>query len=150
MKLLLIIFSLFSLNTFAFEECQNLLSDCEYYTCINKIKKCGKRSYFESFGRKYCHKFAKWEHKFSSQGKNWIEDTKTCLITSIDELEEGLNCKQFKRAAVSQHVPCYINSGYCELSNKDKARVTATVIATMWRPDLIKAAMQVLSSCRKK
>jgi len=148
MKLILIILLQIS-SVYAIESCENLLDDCEYYTCINKEKMCGKRSYFVGFGRKYCNKFSKIEHKFSNAGQSWIEETKKCLIRNIDNIDESSSCKEYKREAVSQHVPCYIESGYCQLSKKDKLRVTKTVIATMWRPTLLSAALKVLSSCRK-
>lgn len=147
--LLLLTLSLTPIYAQSSRDCEEFLDSCEYYACINSQKKCGKKSYFEKFGKKYCNKFSKNEASFSSDGQSWIEDTKVCLIASIEQLDESLTCKEYKAAAIKQHVPCYVDSGYCSLSKKDKLKVVKTIIASMWRPSLVSSALKVLKSCKK-
>lgn len=144
----LFIFLIFTFNTTAFENCSKMSSDCEFYSCVEKNKLCGKRSYLIGFGHKYCNKFENKEHKFSNEGKLWIEEVKRCLIREVDNLNDNLSCKKFKRSAIAHHVPCYVNSGYCHLKKKDKKNVVKIILTSLWRPSLIKAGLKVLSACR--
>ena len=41
-----------SVNSFA-SSCDHLADDCEYYSCIETEKQCGKRGYPIGFGKKY-------------------------------------------------------------------------------------------------
>tara|TARA_R110002072_G_scaffold534_6_gene4042 strand:- start:217886 stop:218344 length:459 start_codon:yes stop_codon:yes gene_type:complete len=145
--LLLTISILLQLPAFSSQYCQELLDDCEYYTCINQEKNCGSSSYFLKFGKKYCNKFAEHEEEFSRDGQDWIKRTKVCLIDSIDKIEDGISCNQYKREAISHHIPCYLDSGYCDLSNYDRAIVTKTILKSLWRPSMISAGIRVLTSC---
>ena len=139
-----------SINTYSFDECHDLTSDCEFYSCAEKQKHCGKKSYLIGFGHKYCNKFEKRKYKFSSEGKRWIEEVKRCLIRKLDNVENQLSCKRFKKIAIKHHVPCYINSGYCALSKKDKKSVIKNILGSLWRPSLIKAGLKILSICKNQ
>lgn len=143
----ILIFILF-IGHISASECSHLLDDCEYYVCVEKQKKCGKRKYPMGFGHKYCQKFTKKLHKFSAQGQIWVEEAKNCLIEKLDTLDEDISCRKFKRKATKQHVPCYIEAGYCNLPKSDRKLITKTVIKSMWRPSLVWAGLKVLNKCR--
>ena len=145
----LTIVMLITASAMASQTCESLVDDCEYYTCIEKDRACGKRGYPIGFGRKYCNKFGKNEANFSSDGKKWIESVKSCLIENISYVEQGVTCDMFKKEAIAHHVPCYLDAGYCDLSKKDKREVIKTIKASMWRVDIILAGFKVITSCQK-
>lgn len=132
----------------AFEDCEKFLDDCEFYACVESHKKCGKKGYLEGFGLRYCEKFEKKKHNFSDNGKLWMNEVKLCLISELEKIDDNNSCSSFKKESIKNHVPCYINSGYCELSKKDKLVVINTIKYSLYRPSLIKAGLAVLKNCK--
>ena len=131
-------------------ECSQFKDDCEYYSCVEAQKHCGKKKYPLGFGRRYCLKFDQRSEDFSEAGQKWLQSTKECLISASLEKDDGLSCKEFKRESVKLHVPCYINSGYCDLPNRDKKLVKKIIYKSLWRPSLVWAGLKVLRGCKKK
>ena len=148
MRIALLAFIL-SFNLYAFEECQHLIEECAYYACVEGIKKCGERKYFIGFGLKYCNSFDFRSAKFSEEGKLWLDDVKSCLIESIDSLDESLSCRKLKKASISSHVNCYVKSGYCNLSFRDKKEVIKTIKGALWRPSILRAGLKINFKCGK-
>lgn len=149
MRATLLILLFMSFNALADDSnCQQYLDDCEYYSCIEAEKQCGRRGYPIGFGRKYCLRFEERQSNFSDEGRAWMERVRSCLIRGMEEAPEALSCRKFKRAAVKQHVPCYVESGYCELSKKDKKAVIKMIRWSLWRPSLAFAGIRVLKACK--
>ncbi len=145
--LIILIIALSSQMAFSFTECEQLSDSCEYYSCVEAHKKCGKRGYAIGFGKKYCTKFDKYSYKFSNEGKRWIEDVRSCLIDNLGITSDVLSCRKFKKEQIKSHIPCYLDSGYCSLSTKDKKLIRKVVYKTMWRPSFIVSAFKVLKAC---
>lgn len=145
----MIFFLLLSFQANGESNCQQFLSDCEYYSCIEESKRCGKRGYPLGFGKKYCNRFAGLSHQLSDQGKRWMETVRNCLIEKLETVSPEATCRKFKREAISQHVPCYVESGYCELSKKDKKIVLKTIRKSLWRPTLFVAGIRVIRLCKR-
>ncbi len=148
MRALIFICLLFSTLVHAQSECQQYLDDCEYYSCIEAQKQCGNRGYPIGFGRKYCLRFDERQARLSPEGQEWMMRVRSCLITGMEESSDELTCRQFKRTAVKLHVPCYVQSGYCQLSKKDKKAVIKMIRWSLWRPSLLSAGIRVLRSCQ--
>lgn len=138
---------LYSLNISALD-CSEIKDDCEYYSCIEEQRHCGKKGYLLGFGKKYCLKFSKLDRLFSEEGKRWIDEVRECLIKSADLSSKSLSCKEFKKEQFKSHVPCYVSSGYCELSRKDRFAVKKVIYKSLWRPSLIWSGMKVVIKCR--
>lgn len=147
--LFLITIALFSLGSNADFQCDDLLDDCEFYSCVEEQKHCGKRGYMMAFGRKYCMKFHDEIERFSENGKQWVHSVRLCLIDKMNNTDETLSCRKFKKAQVKSHLPCYIESGYCSLGRKDKVSINKVIFKSLWRPDLIIAGLRVLNTCRR-
>ena len=145
----MIFFLLFSLQAYGDSGCQEFLGDCEYYSCIEGQKRCGKRGYPLGFGKKYCSRFGNLSEQLSEEGQLWMETVRNCLIEKLETVSLEATCREFKREAISQHVPCYVNSGYCELSKKDKKIVLKTIRKSLWRPTLFVAGIRVIHLCKR-
>lgn len=137
----------FSLHS---KECDQYIDDCEYYYCMNNLNNCSDRSYFVKTGLKYCNKFEKRKDHFSEKGQDWIESTKSCLIHKLDQIKIDNSCKEYGKEAVKHHFQCYVDAGYCQLSRKDKRAVFKVIRFSLWRPRMLKTALQVLRQCRKE
>ena len=130
------------------QSCDDLKTDCEYYLCIEAEKNCGAKGYLKSFGYRYCNKFTNIQNShFSEESKSWINKTKNCLINSIDNLDQELSCKTFKRKAFEQHKYCYVSSGFCALDNTEKRKVIRTIGFSVLKPRTLKTGLAVIKSC---
>ncbi|MCO4793638.1 MAG: hypothetical protein KC493_08005 [Bacteriovoracaceae bacterium] len=147
MRKLAILLVLFMSTAFAQTTCQQFLDDCSYYSCIEEEKQCGRTGYPIGFGKKYCLRFQSKQEKLSKSGQKWMKDVRSCLINGLEESPQNLSCKEFKSNAVALHVPCYVNSGYCQLSKKDKRAVIRIIRKSLWRPSLLIAGIRVLRMC---
>ncbi|TNF00345.1 MAG: hypothetical protein EP326_06595 [Deltaproteobacteria bacterium] len=148
MRTLFFICLFFSTMVQAGSDCQQYLDDCEYYSCIEVQKQCGEDGYPIGFGRKYCMRFEERRANLSPEGQEWMKRVRSCLIAGMEESSDELTCREFKSSAVKLHVPCYVDSGYCQLSKKDKKAVIKMIRWSMWRPSLLSAGIQVLRSCK--
>ncbi|MBT7611234.1 MAG: hypothetical protein HN576_15855 [Bacteriovoracaceae bacterium] len=150
MRLFFFLNLLFSYTTLGFTqtECQQFANDCEYYSCVEEIKHCGKHGYLIGFGYKYCRKFSNKEQNLSGEGQSWIVSVRACLIERLDNVEPDLSCKQYRQEAIEQHVPCYTKSGYCDLSKKDKKTIIKMIRGSLWKPSLFIAGVAVLKHCK--
>lgn len=150
MKALLLITFLMSFPVFSSEECSHLKDDCEYYACVSESKNCKKRSYLLGFGHRYCMKFSRKKDDFTKAGQEFIDEARNCLIERLDEIQdETLSCRAYKKVALSHHMPCYLQAGFCQLPKKDRNRVIRNVVKSMWRPSLIKSGIEILSACKR-
>ncbi len=149
LKLFLLSLSLISAVSAAGVNCSGIdaQNTCEYYSCVEEQRHCGQKGYLLGFGKKYCLKFEENENYFSDAGKKWTKRVRECLIDNL-ELPLSLSCKKFKKSQIKSHVPCYIKSGYCELSRKDRFALKKVIYKSMWRPSLIWAGLKVLANCR--
>lgn len=137
-------------------ECTPLIGSCEYYQCRSKHSQCDEDNYFLKFGFKYCHKFQdKTRSKLSDQGQLWLEKVKICLQQELDLIDEvnldkgQSRCDNTEQAAIETHYPCYIPTGYCQLSLSDKRVVHRTALFNIWRPRYLRAALKILSACHR-
>ncbi|WP_372651536.1 hypothetical protein [Halobacteriovorax sp.] len=146
-KFLFLIILIFSSSWAFAESCETMDNDCEYYSCVEEQRHCGKKGYLLGFGKKYCLKFSEQDYRFSKKGRKWLNDVRECLIDNLDK-SEAVSCKEFKREQFRAHVPCYVNTGYCELSRRDRFAVKKVIYKSLWRPSLIWSGMRVVLNCR--
>jgi hypothetical protein len=150
--LLIIIQMLLAQGTYAAitasNHCENLKGDCDFYACVEEEYQCGRRGYPTGFGQKYCLRFGINENWFSDKGKEWIQKTRTCLTERILNAPDFNDCRQLRLQAFADHIPCYVDSGFCELSFRDKFKVFRLVKRTFLRPSMIATALKTLRRCR--
>lgn len=122
-------------------------NDCEYYTCVAESKKCPRRSYPTSFGRRYCLSFQQRFDAFSPEAQTWIESVRSCLINKMESFREDLSCRELKKEAFLSHVPCYVESGFCELPLKDQKLILKTIWPAMRNVYALANGINVLKKC---
>lgn len=128
--------------------CRDLKNDCQYYSCIEAELACGKKGYPIKFGKKYCLKFERHYTNFSPRGKNWVDKTRECLISKIGQSPLDISCKDLKNNAFLHHVPCYVDSGYCELEKEDRKVLFKVVKGSLWRKKILKSIFKVKHKCK--
>jgi len=150
MKILLIFFIFsFSLNIHAeFEDCARLKNTCEYYRCVEAKTACGFRGYPQGFGQKYCLRFQRNQAKFSDQGRLFIEGARNCLINQLDKMDSSVKCSKIKKKSFEDHIPCYVESGYCSLSKHDLKELLKTIWPSFWRGKVLISGFKIMQICK--
>ncbi len=146
MKWLPLLF-LLSLPVIADERCREYADDCEYYSCVSEAKHCGDESYPISFGKRYCLRYESRMDHFTENGKIWINEVKKCLIDEMAKFEEDLTCSQLRKRAFKSHVPCYVKSGFCELSFYDKRMAIKTIWPSIRNVHILASGINTLRAC---
>lgn len=137
-------------TTFAMaQDCSKLKDDCEYYSCIEKQKTCGKKGYPLAFGKKYCLRFKDFtSKKMSHAGRRWLDEVRTCLIEQVELMPETISCGSLKNKALQSHFHCYYKVNFCRLSKRDKFQVIKTMKSEFNNKQIIKLGWRVLRSCK--
>lgn len=150
MKLMMFIL-LFTQTAFAkieaSNQCSHLKGDCEFYACMEEEYKCGRTGYPSGYGGKYCLGFTQIEKDFSQEGRVWIEKTRACLMQRILQAPDYNSCQELRDGSFAVHVPCYVESGFCQLPLTDKLRITHLIKKELFRYDSIKTGFEVLYQC---
>lgn len=151
-KLILLILSL-SLRTFATPDwqaeqtCGETIGSCEFYTCISEFRDCKANQYPLAFGKMYCEKFWQDQINYSIFGQAVLHELRTCLQVKLLESQHNASCSQMRGLAYSQHIECYLSSGFCELPAKDKARLIRTVSGELKDKAFLATAWRIEKSC---
>ena len=118
---LFLLFCVSATSAFAQDNSKPIRGECEYYQYEDSIRQCGKRGYLIRYGYKYCNFFMGTHYdRWSEEGQKWATEMGYCLQMSIYELPDSLSCKELKKLASKSHLPCLLESGYLDLSKKDK------------------------------
>lgn len=115
--------------------CGDSVGECSFYACIEAEYTCGDNGYPLAFGEKYCSQFSNYDEQFSKNGRRWLAEAKICLQHKLLEDAPYASCKELNKEAFADHIPCYVESGFCELSLKDKAIVFVAIRRSLryWR-----------------
>ena len=114
------------LTTSYAQDCVPEHNSCSFYLCLEKQLKCGTKGYPISYGYKFCHNFLNVNMK-TEKGKQWLMDTRLCLQQRVIESKQT-NCQDLWEDSIRDHVNCYIETGYCDLSSKEKTKVKYLVL----------------------
>lgn len=148
MKILALVLFLFSYSALAADSiCADHLNDCEYYTCVAVSKNCSSRSYPTRFARRYCLRYDARNERFSQRGQEWINNVRSCLIHEMNTYVDDLTCGELKKRAFKDHVPCYIESGFCSLSNRDRKQILKTIWPSLKSFQVVLSGIETYKSC---
>lgn len=122
--------------------------ECAYYLDLSKKMNCPSDGYLEAFGDHYCRLFVKDESAYSAAGKKFLAGVRSCLMKTLDR-QKDLSCNNVRQIAIKTHIPCYVQSGFCDLSFFDRQRILGSVWTEIKNPDFFDAAMAIQGHCQK-
>lgn len=126
MKAVILSFLLLSLlyrgNSIA-DSCQAKKNSCDFYLCKEQKSPCGDKGYWLAYGYKYCSLFLEVEDKFPVTSMEWMQKVRVCLQKEINEFSEEISCTESYLKSMSSHVDCYTDTGFCQLSLKERASI---------------------------
>lgn len=138
MNFLVVLFLFTSLSAMAStDHCPMGSNPCDrYLDCVEAVYPCGDKGYAQSYGYRYCNRFAEAEF-FNPVTYQWRDATRDCLIgelLTIDFELPQLSCERIKRYAFDSHPRCYIlpnpaqpDLSICYLPKIDILRVSQIV-----------------------
>lgn len=136
-------------------ECTNpIKGTCSYYRdCAQAKYNCKPDEYPLGYGEKYCKKFIEIVNQLTPKGQTWVYNTMECLQLSIvNFVQNGQGtCTDLGNLAFQNHVKCYLDNGFCDLENSDKAEIgIADFPSAISNPQqTVTQAINVLGSCAK-
>ncbi|KAK6523599.1 hypothetical protein TWF281_001580 [Arthrobotrys megalospora] len=100
--------------------CTPTSASCDFYTCLAGKSGCGSAGYELGYALPFCNAITAISSTLSPNGQTWYSDTKLCLQNAlVTEASCETSCTDIYLNAFASHVPCYIDSGFCELSGAD-------------------------------
>jgi hypothetical protein len=94
---------------------------CQFYLDREQEAQCGPQGYYVEFGHRFCTLYSRSSRLLSARGQRWMEQTRECLIRKMQQEEPRLACSQVPMVAQDHHASCYAETGYCNLSLRDRA-----------------------------
>ena len=145
---IIVLFLCFSLSADADSPCTDQIESCQYYRCVSNQLGCKDQDYFIGFGEKYCKIYLKSESQYSSDGQTFLQTVRRCLKDQIETNYDDFTCANAKSIAISKHVDCYLQSGYCQLGNEDKSKVFISALSSiLTEPLIIQTGLEVERAC---
>lgn len=131
-------------------ECKPDANSCDFYLCKEMNDPCETRGYWLAYGYKYCRIFMTQIQNLPDTSKEWILKTRYCLQQSIVNDTREVSCAEDRDAAMDSHVHCYVDSGFCDLSLKERASIIWLLRSAMIMPMTYVEGLQVEYQCRLK
>lgn len=131
--------------------CSNQLGTCDYYQCLEKQEKCGKKGYYVDFAEKYCLKYQKEQSEYTKSGQEFLNHIRLCLQqkleTTVVQNEKRPGCKEIKKIAIATHKECYNQYKFCELPESDQRKIKFTAKKEVLDFQVLKFAIWLEKAC---
>ncbi|KAK6352337.1 hypothetical protein TWF730_009166 [Orbilia blumenaviensis] len=100
--------------------CTPTSASCDFYNCLENKSNCGASGYALGYALPFCNAITAVSSTLSPNGQAWYSATKLCLQNAlVTEASCQTSCTDIYLNAFASHVPCYVDSGFCELSGAD-------------------------------
>lgn len=144
MKILMLFLSLFYFgNAFAnTNNCVPTDDSCEYYLCLEQELSCGYKGFPLRYGYRFCQNFLDIRTK-SEELKGWLDKTRICLQDQLNNMQEKTCSNLFSRS-INDHVQCYVDNGFCNLSKRDQNKVKRNILK-----EFLTAPIYIIKNARK-
>lgn len=131
------------------EECESKRSSCDFYSCVEKEMPCGKDGYFIGFGDRFCRRFDNILDKLSPEGKTWFFNARQCLTGKILSRNKYNNCQEIEEKSYNDHKPCYMDTGYCDLTSSDKFQIMKVISPLLLKMNVLIMGHEIQMGCMK-
>ncbi len=138
------------------KSCDLLIGTCDFYLCQELKNPCGIDGYNLGFGYKYCSgsKFELLPQMPSALGRNWVQNVFKCLQQK--NFSETLTssakntCESSRQTSIDSHTNCYLEAGFCQLSNKERLLIFNLIKSQIFSTDTVKQGLRILQQCKIK
>ncbi len=130
-------------------QCLYEKTECDFYCAKAESLNCSKTNYLLSFGQKYCRIYLYNYSFFSTEARPILARIRSCLIAAV-ESSDNLTCSNVRAQALNSHVSCYLENGFCQLSNADKLLVYWLGRGLIFETDMFEAMQAVWAECGRR
>lgn len=121
--------------------------NCSYYSDLESELSCGPQSYLEKWARPMCEKYLKVQPQLSQDLQAWFPKVRYCLQQEIDQYADQLTCRDLDKMAIASHVKCYVETGFCELTEFDKTALMQITSKALLHPLWIETSLRIYFEC---
>lgn len=152
MKFWIFLFFSFSFFLAKAETCVPQVNSCGFYLCEEKNYHCGPKGYPLGFGFKFCQAFLHSETQYSPKAQDWLRQVRVCLMKASLEVNssETKTCGQVKKDSFRSHLGCYRDTGFCDLSKRDKLKILWTLRSSFVHREALRQAYLVTQECSSR
>ena len=121
-----------------------------YYVCLDGALGCGEGGYPLGFGGRYVRAYIEdIRPDMTPEGAAWLGRVGVCLQARLAaSLDGDPTCAEVWAAGFATHAPCYLETGWCELTIEDQIAVLGTITASDREIPEVQAAMRaVIDGC---
>lgn len=133
------------------QELSDFENSCESYYDIENSLRCGYQSYIRKFALPYCQEYLRRHDSFSPNGQVVLKSIRACLQQELlFNLAENPNfdCENIRSIGIRSHYKCYIEAGFCSLSNQDLFLVMWIAKRQVFNAEIMSTFLDVVSYCR--
>ena len=137
------------------EECVPKAHSCDYYACAENQNPCGSSGYILNFGARNCPKYLTAERELSKALRKMMPKVRLCLQEELEAIVSDTPhdknfCSAIEIAAFQSHVPCYLESGYCDLTTFEQWKILQLTGFSILHPLSVQAGLQIQAGCLRK
>ncbi len=128
-----------------------------WYRCVDGHLQggagCGPDGYLLGFGGKYARKYMlEVRPNLSEAGQAFLDHNLTCLEEALSAgMEAEPRCEDVSTLGFASHVPCYVESGFCELPLDDVLLIaTAVEPEDQGLPEQAEAVAGIQAACAER
>lgn len=125
--------------------CSAEQNECDFYCQTNETLGCSDTNYLVRFGGHYCKKFLGQNELYSPHGQLVLSRIRSCLVRSL--ATKRFTCETVEDIAFNDHVSCYVDNGFCNLGNDDRALIMWSVRRELTNPKFQAAAASIVLAC---
>jgi hypothetical protein len=139
---------LFSALAFAQSSCPPANDSCNYYLCKASQLRCTDNDYPIRFGYRLCQRYLENQSRSSDRLQAWLPKVRLCLQQKFEQLKVS-SCSSVEDAAFSTHVECYVQTGFCALTARDRAWLIYVTSWDMLHSEALRTAIAVDRACKR-
>lgn len=125
---------------------QTQASPCDFYALKARELGCSSDNYLVKFGYRYCRVFEKRQATFSLDAQPVLERIRSCLMLAMDEANP--TCESTEEIGFGSHLGCYVENGFCEMSQSDKLHILWVVRSQILNPKFRRVARAIDRACK--
>lgn len=121
-------------------------TSCQFYRDLQAQLSCPQSNYLNE-AAELCEKYLKMEPHMNEEIREFFPGIRFCLQDRLREQLGPQLCENLTEISVESHVSCYLENGFCDLSNVSKLKLAwitrDKVLKSPWR----ETGQQINQSC---
>lgn len=123
---------------------------CDQYLDLDRELGCQGRGYLRDVGYEMCRDYVFRDPEFTRFGREVLARIRRCLVRVLRESAVPLTCDNVEGVGFASHAPCYVHSGFCELSFSDQWIVLEVGSPLLLYPQIWDQLFRIVGHCQHR